>query len=285
MIALKLEGRLGNQLFQYAFIYTAAKKLNTSFYLDKSIERFLLPQYFAVTNDFLAILDDNVFSIPGYKNIFRIHLKRIFYNFLNALLVGGNLVSISNDGNARDAFKQLKNNTLYLGFFQSENYFNDFEEEVRTLFKVKKEYACEFEQLNQLFGGRKKKAVIHVRRTDYVGLDLSLPVGYYKNAIEKFAGPDIAYIFITDDQSFVEKEFSYIPDKYISTQSEIIDLQFLINADFCVLSNSSFSWWGAWLNNNQHKKVYAPKYWLGFKEKKYMPSGISDNIDFNWIEA
>ena len=72
MIAVRLEGRLGNQLFQYAFIYAAARKLNTSFYLDKSIEKFLLPQYFEVKNDFIRVLDNNIFSVTGYKNIFSI---------------------------------------------------------------------------------------------------------------------------------------------------------------------------------------------------------------------
>ena len=48
MIAVKLEGRLGNQLFQYAFAYASAKKLKTTFYLDKSTDNFLLPRYFLI---------------------------------------------------------------------------------------------------------------------------------------------------------------------------------------------------------------------------------------------
>jgi len=82
LISIKLEGRLGNQLFQFAFIYAASKKLDTSFYLDKSIVDFILPEYFVVKNDFLLALDNHIFSIKGYKYIFSIHLKKTFYLML-----------------------------------------------------------------------------------------------------------------------------------------------------------------------------------------------------------
>jgi hypothetical protein len=117
-------------------------------------------------------------------------------------------------------------------------------------------------------------AVIHIRRSDYVDLNISLPVSYYKRAIEAIDDTDITYIFISDDPAFVETEFDYIPNKYISTHNEIIDLQFLINADICILSNSSFSWWGAWLNNKACKTVIAPELWLGQHSGQEYPNGV-----------
>jgi hypothetical protein len=284
MIAVTLEGRLGNQLFQYAFIYAASRRLDTSFYLDKSVENFMLPQYFEVKNDFLATLDNKIFSIKGYKNIFSIHAKRAFYHFINAIIFKKNKTDIDNEMPVNDVLKLVKNNYLYKGFFHSEGYFEDFKDEIRTLYKIKKKHADAFENIQKEIGVSKKKVVIHIRRTDYVGLNMSLPVSYYKKAIEIIDEKDMEYIFISDDPLFIEKEFSYISNKYVSTHSEIIDLQFLINADICILSNSSFSWWGAWLNNNKNKQVYAPKYWLGYKEGKEFPTGISDYINFNWIK-
>lgn len=285
MIAVTLEGRLGNQLFQYAFIYAASRRLNTSFYLDKSIENFIVPKYFEVNNDFLWFLDNGIFSIDGYKNIFRIHAKKLFYNLFRSTIFRKNIITIDNESLARDNLKQLKNYYLYKGFFHSESYFEDFKSEIRTLYKIKKQYADEFEKIQNQIGGFRKKIVIHIRRTDYVDLDISLPVTYYKKAIEMADGADMEYIFISDDPSFIEKEFNYIANKYISNHNEITDLQFLINADICILSASSFSWWGAWLNNNENKQIYAPKYWLGFKEEKEFPAGISDNIEVNWIHV
>jgi hypothetical protein len=285
MIALKLEGRLGNQLFQYAFIYLAAKRLNTTFYLDKSIDNFIVPKYFEIQNDFLAPLDNNIFSINGYKNIFTIHLKRPFYKLLSAIAVGKQTMLIAAENRPDDVFKQLKNNCMYQGFFQSESYFHDFKDEIRDLFRIKQEHIDAFNQIYSQLGTQTQKAVIHVRRSDYVGLDISLPVSYYKNAIETIGYDNIEYIFISDDRAFVEEEFSYIPNKYISTHNEIIDLQFLINADFCILSNSSFSWWGAWLNVKQNKKITAPQYWLGFKRGEEFPPGIANNLEYNWVRV
>jgi hypothetical protein len=283
MIALKLEGRLGNQLFQYAFIYSVSKRLNTSFYLDKSVENFILPKYFDVADDFPATLDKHVFSIDGYKNIFRIHLKRTFYSLLGSVLFRGNVIEIDNETPVIETFKKLKNNHLYKGYFHSESYFENVKDELRNLFKIKKPFVDAFEKVKKQFPVSKKKAVLHIRRGDYVDSQLSLPVSYYKKAIEIIGDFNVQYIFISDDPSYVEKEFKYIPGKYISLSDEITDLQFLMNADFCVLSNSSFSWWGAWLNSNKSKQVFAPEFWLGFKKRKEFPTGIGDHMNFNWI--
>jgi hypothetical protein len=285
MIAVRLEGRLGNQLFQYAFIYSAAKRLNTSFYLDKSVDNFLLPEYFEVKKDFPAMLDNKLFSIYGYKNIFRIHAKKAFYHIIGGLIFRGRKIIVDNETPVSDVLKLLKNNYLYKGFFYSEGYFEDFKDEIRTLYKIKKKHADSFENIQKQIGVSKKKVVVHIRRGDYVDMDISLPISYYKKVIEIINNSEIEYIFISDDPSYIKAEFEYLTNKYISSHNEIIDLQFLINADICVLSPSSFSWWGAWLNNNQNKQVYAPKYWLGFKQEKEFPTGISDHLNINWIQV
>jgi len=283
MVAVRLEGRLGNQLFQYGFIFATAKKLDTSFYLDKSIDNFLLPQYFEVEEDFLQTMDKKVFSIKGYKNIFKVYLKRAVYGGLKLFVFGNRTVTIRNETAVADALKQIKNNVLYIGYFQAQDYFENYQSEIRKLFSIKKEYVDAFGKIRAGLRKNARKAVIHIRRGDYVGLNISLPMSYYRNAIASISGEDIQYIFISDDPDFIRNEFADLPDKYISTHNEIIDLQLLANADFCILSNSSFSWWGAWLNTNPEKKVFAPENWLGFNEKKEFPAGIGSNLDFNWI--
>lgn len=275
MIAVKLQGRLGNQLFQYAFIYATAKRLNTSFYLDKTIYKFFLPEYFEVKTDFVTPLDHTLFSIRGFKGFFSVRLKLKFYRLLHKQLLSRNETVISNYETVSDSFKLLRDNILYVGFFQSEDYFKEIEGEIRKLYSVKKHFVDAFEKIEKRLDKPGKRVVVHVRRSDYIDLDWSLPLIYYKKAIESADTTGAHFVFISDDPSFVEREFSYIPDKYISTHNEITDLQFLMSADICILSNSSFSWWGAWLNKKVSKKIIAPKFWLGYGKEKEYPVGIT----------
>lgn len=280
MISVKIEGRLGNQLFQYAFIYAAAKKLNTGFYVDKSIEKFLLPQYFDINSDIFSLLDKYIFSITGFKNMFRIHLKKNIYKFANKYFLLKNPIKISNEEFAQNIINKLEDKRLYIGFFQSEKYFEQYKNDIISLFTIKRRYRdlfCFILKENNIQG---KKAVVHVRRGDYVDLGWAQSLEYYHKAIKQIEAENMLFIFISDDNTFVEKEFNYISNKYISKSNEIIDFQFLINADICILSCSSFSWWGAYLNKD-NPKVIAPKYWLGKNENMELPRGI---ILKNWIK-
>jgi len=283
MIAVKLEGRLGNQLFQYAFIYTAAKKLNTGFYIDKSVIPFLLPQYFNIKNDFLYPIDKWFFSINGFKNLFDFHLKKFFYKQLNTLYFGNKKINVINTDQPAIALQQIQNGCLYEGFFQSEKYFENCKDELRRLFTIKKQYTDIFNEFASTRSSSSKKIVIHVRAGDYIDLDMALPIVYYKKALANIEVEDAELIFISDDPLLIEREFGYIKHKYISNNTEIIDLQLLMNADVCILSNSSFSWWGAWLNNKAGKIVYAPKNWIGFNKGEEYPVGIGENLGFNWV--
>ncbi len=285
MIAVKLEGRLGNQLFQYAFIYAAAKRLKTGFYLDKSVEEFFPTKYFTIKNDILFPLDNRIFCISGYKNIFNIHIKKAFYKMLEQMVFGKKKIIISNEQPISDALNKIVDGYMYQGYFQSEKYFVDCKEDIKAILTIKTRYIELFNEVNKNVPLLKKKVVIHIRRSDYVAQDTTLPLAYYKQALNMVADENAVYVFISDDSQFVKKQFEHIENKYISDNSEIIDLQFLINADVCILSNSSFSWWGAWLNSNKNKQVFAPKYWLGFKEQKEFPVGIANGLNFNWIQV
>ena len=86
---------------------------------------------------------------------------------------------------------------------------------------------------------------------------------------------DYCLIFISDDIQYVKDQFAPMyPGARFEQNEEIIDFQLLINADILVLSNSTFAWWGAYLNPKPGKKVFAPKFWLGFKVGKEYPVNI-----------
>ena len=88
---------------------------------------------------------------------------------------------------------------------------------------------------------------------------------------------------IGDDTEFLKKKFSSNTHFLFEKNDEITDFQILMNANIVISSNSSFAWWGCFLNRRQNKKVFAPKYWLGFKVKQEYPVGIMVK-DWEWIE-
>lgn len=273
MIGVQLHGRLGNQMFQYAFACSIAKKLNISFYLDEYIDNFILTKYF---------------KLPGYNHQF------------NRLIRKWNKISnpkfLKTDGkdNPAEILLQVKNNMLYSGFFQSEVYFNNYKNEIKKAFKIKKSAKREFNnKYNSFFADNNKIVAIHIRRSDYLvlennelgGKDFTLPLSFYNNCLKiitKF--DDFKVIFVSDDIEYVKNNFEHKSNFFFESNNEMIDFQILMNADVLIISNSSFSWWAAYLNNKSNKVIYAPKYWLGFKIKKEYPVRITSPA-WNWIEV
>lgn len=279
MIAIRLQGRLGNQLFQYAFALTASKKLNTRFFIDQYIEHSIVDKYFKVRQTKYSEFISQLFRIKGFKNFFSFYLRRAYFKNL-ILLKKFSVVEYNYEASVPEV--TLQNNTLYQGYFQSELFFNGTAGVIRDKFVLKDLYIGQF---NSRYGNLYKNnriVTVHIRRTDYLNLqhlnlggdDLSLPILYYKKAIAEYNEQDVHFVFISDDIDFVNRNFEEIKNKTISTDSEILDFQHLLNADGCIISNSTFSWWGAWLNNKTEKVIYAPKYFMGWRIKKETPINI-----------
>lgn len=284
MVNIVLNGRLGNQLFQFAFAYHLAKQRNTTYCLNQKIEKCYLPDFFDVRTGPFHFLDITLFSIKGYKNIFSHYLRKSFYRFID-FVFSQNKKFIQFNESYKDATYIITNNSSFEGYFQSELFFEQHEQEIKKSLKIKQKHVASFQnKFNQIYKAGHQVIVIHIRRTDYkqlevLGLgnaDLSLPSAYYHNLITKLKRliQNPQFIFIGDDIPFIEKEFKYLEDKYISVENEITDFQFLIHADICITSNSTFSWWGAYLNEKPDKVIYCPKYFLGFHLMKTIPPNI-----------
>ena len=100
---------------------------------------------------------------------------------------------------------------------------------------------------------------------------------YYKNAVECI-GENEKFIVVSDDIKWCKEHLKFKNIIFVENSSPVIDLFIQSLCQNNIISNSSFSWWGAFLNNNPGKKVIAPANWFGFK-KKY---NTSDLIPRNW---
>lgn len=288
MIGVKIKGRLGNQLFQYAFIYAAHKELNTPFFLIKDGNPLEIYRYFKLKSTFFYKIDRFLFNYGGFKLFFSHYLRNLFYKGIIKLSVS-NETTIENTLNPAN-FRELKDGTVYTGYFQSEDYFKNYAEEIKDLFQIKDKFIKKFEKKFKHLFDTNHTVVIHIRKTDYTDLmhlnlgssDLSLPFTYFQQLIQKIHTSQNIYIFISDEIHNIKKEFANLENAYFSEENEITDFQFMLNANTCVISNSTFSWWAAYLNRRPDKKVFCPKYFLGYVIKQEYPANIYPP---NWTQV
>jgi hypothetical protein len=265
MIGIKLHGRLGNQLFQYAFAVQAAKQLRTSFYIDDNKQNPVIRKYFKL----------------------RLFEKRR-NDFIKKRATLKKEINERDFSSSYDLLHHLENNVGYYGFFQSENYLKKHKSSILEKFQIKKKFIWPFkEKYGELFNTHKTIA-IHLRRTDYASdffqfigeKDISLPLEYYKNFLRSIQDIEkYKVIFVSDDIEYAIRNFTPQSNYLFEQNSEIVDFQLIMNADIICTANSSFSWWAAFLNQKKSKIIYCPEYWMGHKLKTLHPKEI---IPENW---
>ena len=248
------KGNLGNQLFQIAAISSLAIRAGHQY----SFPEWKYEKYFSSD---LPRLSGNI----ELTNI----LEKQFHYY------------------EWEKFESKKNINLY-GWFQSEKYFNP--DHVRDLFKFDEDFVSNLiEKFHYVFD--KKTILVSVRRGDFVNHPryYQLSYKYYFSAIiENF--PDWKQrniVFISDDNDYCKKHFSFIKNTFFMGDLSPIEQMALGSlCDDYVISNSSFSWWTAWLGEKKDTKIirpyryfrgrfsdenddsdYFPERWLMFSEK------------------
>jgi len=175
-------------------------------------------------------------------------------------------------------------NHIYDGYFQSEKFFAHNRKEILNIIKpdllsekyISENYGSEFLNCTTVS--------VHVRRGDYVNLNHIHPVqdeNYYKKALENFSMSE-KFVIFSDDIEWCKQcgWFDNLPNKlFVENEKDYIDLFLMSKCNHNIIANSTFSWWGAWLNKNEDKKVVAPSNWFG--PQKQLSS--KDIVPENWI--
>ncbi|MDP3792937.1 MAG: alpha-1,2-fucosyltransferase [bacterium] len=277
MIIVKLMGGLGNQLFQYALGRRLALKNKTELFLDISrLESYGKPRQYSLSH--LAIAG----SIATNKQLAKLKIINLF-DFFKPY---GKKSIIRERGYPFDPSVINAPRNVYLdGHWQTEKYFKDIEDTIRRDITIKdppdKKYLTILDKIR-----RTNSVSLHVRRTDYlVGKNTSVfticQLEYYKQALMFIAqkiGIQELFVF-SDDIEWANKNISFpCPITFVS-DSNFADYQELMLMSSCkhnIIANSTFSWWGAWLNNNPQKIVITPKNWFvaaaAIDEKDMIPS-------------
>ena len=289
-----ITGGLGNQMFIYAFcLELRARGYNSILFKPRhntskgyGHQGYELKKLFSVieTVDFSSKLISIWLSL--YSQFIRILPTRLKKNVFK--LVGINTIKVpENFIFYPDIFSFKHSNEVYMGTWQSEKYFLNAKEEVRRQFAFKEEFLSTETKnvLQDLVSGI--SVSIHIRRGDYLspqyinGFGGICTVEYYKKAIEymnnQFSNPNF-YIF-TDDKEWVKENFCMDNPNFVSHNmgcNSWQDMYLMSQCKHNIIANSSFSWWGAWLNDNPDKIVIAPQHWWNGFEK-------DDVVPDNWL--
>lgn len=258
-VSIKLQGGLGNYIFQISSAYVYGLKYNKKpiFTIDDTI----------VIHKRLETYKDNILSkIDFLKN----------NNF--------NGFSVYNEPTFN--FSEIPNveGDIYLsGYFQTEKYFKEYSKEIRELFSFSEEYKNSIkEKYKDLLEG--ETCSIHVRRGDYLKLLDSHPVqsvNYFMKGVREMP-EDSKFLIFSDDIDWCKKNFPDVPEKFIFIEGNP-DYEDLLLMSLCknnIIANSSFSWWAAWFNENVNKKVIAPSKWFGTANSN---NNTVDLYCENWI--
>jgi len=156
----------------------------------------------------------------------------------------------------------------YDGFFQSELYFPD-REFILHQFEPSDFVTAQLKKYDNMLNGT--ACSIHIRIGDYVRLarhHALQPNTYFEEAI-KYIGEVDTYLVFSDDMDLAKSMFidSDITPYYIENEKDYIEIFLQSKCTHNIISNSSFSWWGAWLNTNINKKVVGPSIWFGPSKK------------------
>jgi hypothetical protein len=248
MIVTKLQGGLGNQLFQWAVTRHLSVKYNTDYRFELSY-----------------------FQSNGWELELRKFKKVIIEEFYTLPL------NVINDD---FKFKNIEDNSFLNGYWQSEKYFSEIDTLIREDLKIEdnlKNYITnKYPILNE------STVSLHVRRGDYIKLSGYHPIqsiDYYKKAYDIINDNSINVLVFSDDINWCKENLKFDNIIHIEGETNIVDMYIMSLCKHNIIANSSFSWWGAWLNENKDKKVIAPINWFGPQANLY----TGDIIPEKWI--
>lgn len=263
-------GRLGNQMFQYATLLGVASKngitagiplknnskINPEGCYDKHMNKWI-PYKFDLPDCFnLSIIDSsNINNVVNYNERMHEFDESVF---------------------------NIKDGTNLEGYFQTEKYFKHIESDIRNEFIFKKEI---IDKCLEIKGNHKNIVSIHFRRGDYLGDADKFPpleLEYYQTAIDMFNDKEYTFFIFSDDIHWCKNIFG--DDEkiiYIEGNNQFVDMCLMSMCEHNIIANSTFSWWGAWLNSNPNKRVIGPLKWFG---PGLSHLNTNDVIPENWIK-
>lgn len=292
MICVQLNGGLGNQMFQYAFGKTLATKYKTELILDTSR---LINNKTGITYRSLEL---DIFKInlqEASKNDIK-RLKPLFYRIANVLAFKAGYLGIQTSKyfiekgfSFNSSIYKIGKDCFLTGYWQSYRYFENIESLIREEFKFPQVFDKDNHRLTKI--EHENSISLHVRRTDFVNnkyhdIHGTCSIEYYEKAAEYIANKVSrpCFFIFSDDIEWARANLNLnYPCEFVSGnigKQSYIDMQLMSLCKHNIIANSSFSWWGAWLNQNPNKVVVAPRQWFADETRN---SQTKDLMPETWL--
>lgn len=290
MIIAKLIGGLGNQMFQYAAGRALSLKTNSVLALDVSaFANYRLHQGFEFQRIFkqsnVLASNQDILAMLGWQSsplIRRVLVKNFFVPIRHKKFV------VEPHFHYWAGMENLTDDCYLSGYWQSENYFKDAEYAIREDFQFCQPLNAENEYIAKCIQASSAVS-LHIRRGDYVSNPKNVALyevctqEYYRAAISYVAErvPNPTFFIFSDDIAWVKENLAIdFPHEYVDFNKgaeSYNDMRMMSMCQHHVIANSSFSWWGAWLNPSKDKIVVAPQKWFanGTNTRDLCPS--------NWV--
>ncbi|WP_143414822.1 alpha-1,2-fucosyltransferase [Geobacillus sp. E263] len=288
MKIVKVIGGLGNQMFQYAFYRNLKAKFQevkldiTAFETYKLHNGYELERVFDIKPEYAT--KKEIYPLTTNRNSKISKIKRRIFG-------GKETEYIEKDLKFDPEVFKVTGDVYFEGYWQTEKYFKEIEDLIRKDFQFKNPLTNKNLELSNKIKNENSVS-IHVRRGDYYTSKKAerkhgniATIEYYQKAVRKiteFVDNPVFYIF-SDDIPWVkenlklENEVIYVD--WNKGLDSYIDMQLMSICKHNIIANSTFSWWGAWLNQNKNKIVIAPSRWINNKRLD-----TSDVIPKEWIK-
>jgi hypothetical protein len=300
MITVKLQGGLGNQMFQYALGRSLADQNKTELYLDLTFLLDRSPRPNFVFRNFDLTLFDLDYRLTRLSQLaikFPLLANSCYYlnTVINGVFLKLKILQLQAERtfNFDSTVFNLKPNPYFDGYWQSYKYFLPIISKIKSQFIIKPQFLLDCQQLKNEI--RQENSVcVNIRRGDFVNNPNSasfhgfVGLEYYRQAVNliasKITQPKF-YIFSDEIEwcrDNLKDIFDHYPHTYIGHDlagekfGNYLDL--MMNCSNFIIPNSSFAWWAAYLSANPSKIVIAPKHW--FLDPKF---NFDDLIPNDWI--
>ena len=289
MIICRFHGGLGNQIFQYAAGRALALRHQTSLIADARLFRTYRTHDYVIDRYQVEMTDSTVADLQGLR--LPPESQNRVTRAVWALQNRGRLNYFLEQGlQYHPEFETLGDNVYLRGYFQCERYFRQITPQLRQ--ELTRPEPVDDQNRRILDQIRSVNAVsLHLRRGNYVSdpkankVHGTCPLGYYSEAAKHIAertGRAPTFFVFSDSPEWVQENLKLPFEMRLMTHNSIddpsMDLLLMSSCQHHVIANSSFSWWGAWLNPSPKKIVVACRQWFADPTKN-----DQDLVPESWV--